>query len=351
MGWTRPQRVVLADASSPFGLDNGASLNAVEVEFETYGELNPQRSNAIMVMHALSGDAHVAGWDASWQDYQRPWREKAPGWWDNFVGPGKPLNTERYFVICANVLGSCYGTTGPTSTNPATGSPYRLSFPVVSVGDWVRLHVRLLEYLDIRQLLAVVGGSLGGQQALEFSLAFPERLKGALVLAASPHLSTQGLAFNAVARHAILSDPQWCGGAYDPVSGLWTLGTMASGTVHTLAITNTVNAGTAARTVTNVASVSASNPDPAPGNNQDQATFQVRTDIAQAGIYFLCNLLAIQALAIQGQHEDHDGQWQDGTHRYPQKDILLQAHRNPDNKYEAWIVPRGATNMAALKAA
>lgn len=219
VGWTHPQRAVLADESSPLELECGKSIWPVEVEYEAYGRLNRARDNAVMVFHALSGDAHVAGWDADAEVMGRKWRIGRPGWWDEFIGPGKPLDTDRYFVICANVLGSCYGTTGPTSLNPASDEPYRMSFPVVSVGDWVRLHARLMDHLGIDVLLAAVGGSLGGQQALEFSLAMPERLRGTIILAASPWLSAQGLAFNAVARHVILTDPNWNEGNYSQDKG------------------------------------------------------------------------------------------------------------------------------------
>ncbi|NUQ00195.1 MAG: alpha/beta fold hydrolase, partial [Armatimonadetes bacterium] len=149
VGWTRPQRVRLADVDNPLSLDGGGSLAPVDVEFETYGELSPARDNAILIFHALSGDAHVAGWDATCEEYGRLWRAKRPGWWDEMIGPSKAFDTSRYCVVCANVLGSCYGTTGPMSPRPDTGEPYALSFPVVTVGDWVRLQVRLLDYLGM----------------------------------------------------------------------------------------------------------------------------------------------------------------------------------------------------------
>ncbi len=219
VGWTHPQHAMLADESNPLELECGQSLWPVEVEYETYGRLNRAKDNAVMILHALSGDAHVAGWDAEAEAMGRKWRADRPGWWDEFIGPGKPLDTDRYFIICANVLGSCYGTTGPTSINSATGEPYRMSFPVVSVGDWASLHARLMDHLGIEVLLAAVGGSLGGQQALEFSLSMPDRLRGTIILAASPWLSAQGLAFNAVARHVILTDPNWNEGNYTPEKG------------------------------------------------------------------------------------------------------------------------------------
>ncbi len=214
VGWVKAKRVQLADSSNPLPLDNGAEINEVVVEYETSGELSSAKDNAILLLHALSGDAHAAGWDAEASDTHRPWRLKHPGWWDPMVGPGKPFDTDKYFVICSNCLGSCYGTTGPTSIDPDTGKSYGITFPVVTVGDWVRLQERLINHLGIPKLLAVAGGSLGGQQAIEWSIAYPDRLKAAIVLAASPHLSAQGLAFNAVARHAIVSDPDFNNGNY-----------------------------------------------------------------------------------------------------------------------------------------
>jgi homoserine O-acetyltransferase len=204
----------LATGQNPFALEMGGSVGPIHVEYETYGELSPGRDNVILITHALSGDAHVAGWDADAKKTGRLWRLKHPGWWDDIVGPGKAIDTSRYFVLCANFLGSCYGTTGPMSDNPATGRPYGLSFPVVTVGDWVQLQARLLDALGIDRVHTVVGGSLGGQQALEWALAFPHRVERAIVLAASPRLSAQGLAFNAVGRQAIMKDPHFHDGDY-----------------------------------------------------------------------------------------------------------------------------------------
>lgn len=214
VGWTEAQRVQLASAEDPFPLESGAGIGPVFVEFETYGRLSPARDNVVLVAHALSGDAHVAGWDRRARETGRLYRLKHPGWWDTVVGPSKAIDTNRWFVVCSNFLGSCYGTTGPADINPATGAPYGLRFPIVTVGDWVRLQARLLDYLCIERLRAVVGGSLGGQQALEWALAFPERVERSIVLAASPKLSAQGLAFNAVGRHAIMNDPDFHGGDY-----------------------------------------------------------------------------------------------------------------------------------------
>ncbi|MDR1534644.1 MAG: homoserine O-acetyltransferase [Planctomycetota bacterium] len=229
VGWVTPRHIRLASREAPFPLEAGTSLPEVEVEYETYGELSAGRDNAVLVTHALSGDAHAAGWDRSAgvktvsgrfkarRDGFTPprgYRHKKPGWWDTMIGPGKPIDTRRFFVVCANILGSCYGTTGPASLNPGTGAPYGLSFPVVMVEDWVRLQALLLDSLGIDRLYAVVGGSLGGQQALEWALRFPERVAKAIILAASPKLSAQGVAFNAVARYFITNDPNFSRGDY-----------------------------------------------------------------------------------------------------------------------------------------
>lgn len=187
-------------------LASGARLGPVTVAYETYGELTPERDNAIFICHALTGDAHAAGWHAP--------DGKKPGWWEGFVGPGKGLDTDRYFVICANVLGGCQGTTGPSSINPDTGRPYGLSFPFITVGDIVQVHAELVRSLQIERLLSVVGGSLGGMQVLEWAARFPQQLESAIVLASAANLTPQGIAFNAVGRRAILADPQFKGGNY-----------------------------------------------------------------------------------------------------------------------------------------
>ena len=214
IGWTEARHCVVADSDDPFLTDSGAVLPYVEVEYETYGTPAADGSNCILVCHALSGDAHAAGWDAHWKRDNRPWRKDRPGWWDNVIGPGKGIDTNRWFVICSNVLGGCYGTTGPASVNPETGRPYGLGFPVVTVGDWVRIQKRLLEKLGITRLYAVIGGSLGGQQTLEWALAYPDFMDKAVILASADKLSPQGLAFNTVGRHSIMSDPHFCGGDY-----------------------------------------------------------------------------------------------------------------------------------------
>ena len=224
VGFTEAKSIQLATAEEPFQLFYGDRIGPVVVEYETYGKLSPARDNVVLITHALSGDAHVAGWDRNAQAAGRKWRMKHAGWWDTVIGPGKAIDTNKYFVICSNFLGSCYGTTGPSDINPATGKPYGKSFPAVGVADWVRLQARLLDALGIERLRAVVGGSLGGQQALEWAMAFPDRVERSIVLAASPCLSAQGLAFNAVGRQAILTDPNYNDGDYygkpEPDAGL-----------------------------------------------------------------------------------------------------------------------------------
>jgi len=214
VGWTSAHTLRLVSAGAPIELELGGTAGPVDVEYETYGRLAPRKDNVVFIAHALSGDAHVAGWDKDTAKNGRVWRERKPGWWDTIVGPGKAIDTNQYFVICPNVLGSCYGTTGPASLDPATGKPYGQNFPMVTVSDWVNLHARLLDKLGIARVHTVVGGSLGGQQALEMALAYPDRVERAVVLAASARLSAQGLAFNAVARYCILNDPNFAGGDY-----------------------------------------------------------------------------------------------------------------------------------------
>jgi homoserine O-acetyltransferase len=190
----------------PLPLKSGASLRDYTLVYETYGTLDAERSNAVLVCHALNASHHVAGTYAG--------QDRSEGWWDNLVGPGKPLDTDRFFVIGVNNLGSCFGSTGPMHTNPDTGRPYGADFPVVTVEDWVDAQARLLDALGITQLAAVLGGSLGGMQALSWSLRYPQRLRHCIAIATAPNLSAQNIAFNEVARRAIITDPDFHGGHF-----------------------------------------------------------------------------------------------------------------------------------------
>jgi homoserine O-acetyltransferase/O-succinyltransferase len=200
----------------PLRLDGGALLAPVEIAYETYGTLAPGADNAILVCHALTGDQHVAS--------THPVTGK-PGWWTRMVGPGKPVDTDRYFVICANVLGSCMGSSGPASLNPATGRPWGMAFPVITIRDMVRAQALLLDHLGIDRLFAVVGGSMGGMQALSWAATYPDRVASAVVIASAARHSAQNIAFHEVGRQAIMADPSWRGGAYydvgdPPAAGL-----------------------------------------------------------------------------------------------------------------------------------
>ncbi len=195
-----------AHFTEPLTLKSGDVLSQYHLVYETYGKLNADKSNAVMICHALSGNHHVAG------KYDET--DKNPGWWDNLIGPGKPLDTNKFFVIGLNNLGGCHGSSGPLSTNPVTDKPWGASFPVVTVEDWVNSEVRLADYLGIQQLAAIVGGSLGGMQALQWTIAYPERVRHALVIASAPNLTAQNIAFNEVARQAIITDPEFHGGDY-----------------------------------------------------------------------------------------------------------------------------------------
>ena len=188
------------------GLKCGLTLGPYQLVYETYGQLNAQRSNAVLICHALNASHHVAG--------VYPGQDKSEGWWDNMVGPGKPLDTDRFFVIGVNNLGSCFGSTGPMHVNPQTGRIYGADFPVVTVEDWVNTQARLLDALGIQQLAAVMGGSLGGMQALSWTLQYPNRVRHALVIASSPNLNAENIAFNEVARRASVTDPDFHGGHF-----------------------------------------------------------------------------------------------------------------------------------------
>lgn len=194
--------------SAPLSLQSGASLSNYTLVYETYGTLNADRSNAVLVCHALNASHHVAGY------YEDESGNRNVGWWDNMVGSGKPLDTDKFFVVGVNNLGSCFGSTGPMHIDSSTGKPYGANFPVVTVEDWVRAQARLADELGIAQFAAVMGGSLGGMQALSWSILFPERLRHCIVIASTPKLSAQNIAFNDVARQAILTDPDFHGGDY-----------------------------------------------------------------------------------------------------------------------------------------
>lgn len=192
--------------SEPLALACGRSLAEYELVVETYGELNAARSNAVLICHALSGHHHAAG-------YHSP-DDRKPGWWDSCIGPGKPIDTNKFFVVSLNNLGGCNGSTGPSSTNPATGKPYGADFPVMTVEDWVHSQARLADALGIEQWAAVIGGSLGGMQAMQWTISYPERVRHCLAIASAPRLSAQNIAFNEVARQAILTDPDFHGGHF-----------------------------------------------------------------------------------------------------------------------------------------
>ena len=197
--------------AEPLPLKSGAVLPAYELMYETYGTLNAERSNAVLVCHALNASHHVAGLHADAQGQPIP---RSEGWWDNMIGPGKPLDTNRFFVISVNNLGSCFGSSGPTHINPANGQPWGADFPVVTVEDWVNAQARLLDTLGIQTLAAVMGGSLGGMQTLSWTLQYPDRVRHAVVVASAPNLTAENIAFNEVARRAIVTDPDFCGGHY-----------------------------------------------------------------------------------------------------------------------------------------
>lgn len=203
--------------SEPLPLRSGGILPSYDLAVETYGTLNADKSNAILVCHALSGHHHVAGYYAD--------QPQNVGWWDNIVGPGRPLDTDRFFIVGLNNLGGCHGSTGPSSINPATGKPWGAAFPIVAVSDWVNAQARLADVFGIERWAAVMGGSLGGMQALRWTISYPERVRNALIIASAPKLTAQNIAFNDVARQAILTDPDFHGGHFyehgtRPVRGL-----------------------------------------------------------------------------------------------------------------------------------
>ena len=213
LGIVIPQRVKF---DSPITLKSGTVLDSFELVFETYGKLNEAKSNAVLICHALSGNHHVAGFYSE--------DPKSAGWWNNMVGPGKPIDTNVFFVVGVNNLGGCHGSTGPASIDPKTGRPYGATFPVVTVNDWVESQARLADHLGIEAFAAVVGGSLGGMQALQWAISHPHRVRHVLAIASAPNLTVQNIAFNDVARQAILTDTDFHGGnfyAHDVIPKRW----------------------------------------------------------------------------------------------------------------------------------
>lgn len=202
VGLVEPSRVFFPE---PLALECGRVLEGYELVYETYGQLNAERSNAVLICHALSGHHHAAGYHAG---------DKRPGWWDTAIGPGKAIDTNHFFVVALNNIGGCHGSTGPASINPATGQPWGPDFPMVTVRDWVESQARLADVLGIEKFAAVIGGSLGGMQALQWSIDYPQRVGHAVLIASAPKLSAQNIAFNEVARQSILTDPNFHGGRY-----------------------------------------------------------------------------------------------------------------------------------------
>ena len=211
LGIVESKSFVFASKPDRLKLDSGQFFGPITVAYETYGQLSSAKDNAVLLLHALSGDHHAAGKQSA--------DDRKPGWWDNFIGPGKGLDTDKYFVICSNFLGGCMGTTGPSSTNPDTNQPYALSFPSITISDMVRVERALIDHLGISHLRAVIGGSLGGMQALEWTFLYPEMVRSAIVIASTSCLSTQAIAFDAVGRNAIISDPAWNNGNYYSTDG------------------------------------------------------------------------------------------------------------------------------------
>ena len=211
VGLVQTKVIRVVEARQPLELECGKTLAPIDVAYETYGELNEVGDNAVLICHALSGDAHVAGLNNS--------DDRKPGWWDVMVGPGKGIDTNKYFVICSNFLGGCRGTTGPSSINPSTGKPYGLDFPIITIADMVKVQKVLLDKLGVKELLAVIGGSIGGMQVLQWAIEYPDFVKAAIPAATTTHLGTQSIAFDAVGRNAILADPNFAGGQYTDEKG------------------------------------------------------------------------------------------------------------------------------------
>jgi len=215
LGIVTPHVFSFAEPPATLKLESGRSLGPITLAYETYGRLNEKKSNAILVCHALSGDAHAAGLHKD---------DKTPGWWDDLIGPGKALDTNLYFVICSNVIGGCKGSTGPSSVNPDTGKPYALDFPLITIADMVEAQRHLIDFFGIEKLLCVIGGSLGGMQALQWASAYPERIIASIPIATALKHSPQQIAFNEVIRQSIMADPAWRNGYYyedgQPENGL-----------------------------------------------------------------------------------------------------------------------------------
>jgi len=206
VGLVKTQFFTFGDAKNPLKLRSGATLEPVIVAYETYGKLNPKKSNAILICHALTGDAHAAGKHSS--------KDKKSGWWDSMIGPGKTFDTNKYYIVCSNVIGGCSGSSGPNSIKPNTKKEYGVSFPVVTIADMVDVQKRLLEFLDIEHLHSIAGGSMGGMQVLEWAVRYPDFMDSVIVIASTSKLSSQSIAFDAVGRNAIISDPHWNNGNY-----------------------------------------------------------------------------------------------------------------------------------------
>ena len=206
VGIVETKYFTFAEPPSEMELDCGRKLGPITLAYETYGELSPQKDNVILVVHALSGDAHAAG-------YNSPDDDK-PGWWDIMIGPGKGMDTNKYFVVCANIIGGCKGSTGPSEINPLTGKPYGLTFPIVTIKDMVNAQKALLDHLGIERLLCVIGGSMGGMQVLQWVVSYPDMVRLAIPIATTARLSAQAIGFDEIGRQAIMSDPDWMGGDY-----------------------------------------------------------------------------------------------------------------------------------------
>ncbi|MBN1689033.1 MAG: homoserine O-acetyltransferase [Candidatus Omnitrophica bacterium] len=205
IGIVRPQFYTFGEPPHELQLESGQKLGPITLAYETYGELNSQKNNAILILHAFSGDAHAAGYHEG---------ESKPGWWDNMIGPGKAFDTNQYFIICSNIIGGCKGSTGPSSENPKTGRPYALDFPMITVGDIIQTQRYLIDHLGIERLLCVVGGSMGGMQALQWVASYPERVKCCIPIACTLKHSPQQIAFDEVGRQAVMADPDWQEGRY-----------------------------------------------------------------------------------------------------------------------------------------